>query len=221
MAGRSRSIARETRRREARRPPLPGPPQCGRRAREAPAQALAPLQLPGRLGFGGEEWSAVQLEQALRKAVEPGAACGCAGRALRGIDLGDQFLEGPGIDPEVAPVERELAFVQDQGAVLAQQLAQPVQRARERAVRRIAVDARPQRFREPLDAERARRPARSAPAAIRAAGAAPCPTAGIGSSCRSRLKAPSVRTRKAHGQPPSKATAPRAAGRAAGSGSST
>ena len=59
------------------------------------------------------------------------------------FEIGGELLERPGVEPEKPPVEREASFVQRDRAVLAEQLAQAVQRAGERAVRRVAVDARP------------------------------------------------------------------------------
>src|SRR5947209_2741139 len=56
-----------------------------------------------------------------------------------------QRVERPGVDPDIAPIERELALMEHDRPVLAQQLAQPVQRARERTMSGIAVDARPER----------------------------------------------------------------------------
>src|SRR5581483_4599874 len=89
------------------------------------------------IGVVGEERTPVERKQPLGKPLEL--------RAVARLEACRQGVEGPGIDPDVAPVEGQLALVQDDRAILAEELAQAVKRARERAMRRIAIDARPER----------------------------------------------------------------------------
>src|SRR5256885_14551882 len=106
-------------------------------ARKARAHAAARRQVPGAVRVVGEKRPPVEGKQPLGEALELGAATRFQARRER--------VESPGVDPDVAPVEGQLALVQHDGPVLAEQLAQPVQRAGERPMRRIAIDARPER----------------------------------------------------------------------------
>src|SRR5207247_2568367 len=124
--------------------PRPQSPDSSHCAHEAAAVALARLQLP-RLVLAGEESAAVKREQLLAVALHlRGLERGAREPETR-IDIVHELLEIPGIEPDVAALEREAALMQRNRLVLAEELAQPVQRARERTMRRIAVDARPHR----------------------------------------------------------------------------
>jgi len=62
------------------------------------------------------------------------------------IDTGNDLIERPDVDPDQTSVEREFAVGELDRAFLAQKFAQPVQRCCERLVRRVTVDAWPQRL---------------------------------------------------------------------------
>jgi len=87
------------------------------------AQTLAARVRPGLVPVSGEEVPLVKTEGLFDE-----------GRSLAGVTslpegsgATQQGLEGPGVDPDVLPVEREVAFVEDHRLLVVEQFAQSVQ----------------------------------------------------------------------------------------------
>ncbi len=58
----------------------------------------------------------------------------------------NHLVEGPDVDPDVLPVEREFPVGELQGFFFTEQFSQTMQGGRKRTMRRVTIDAWPQRF---------------------------------------------------------------------------